>query len=95
MTTHLTRAYRLAGLGEAGERIPSVPLAACDATDGSQADIYPDGDGEDRIDCPACLEWLADGDNRLLILDVTGWIRRRIARGDADICYIDIPVEEG
>jgi hypothetical protein len=97
MTVHLTRAYRRRGPGEepAGSRFPSVPVAACSSPDGEQADIYPDGDGEDRIDCPDCLAWLAEGDNRLLILDVNEWIRRRVAAGGDDVYYIDVPMEEG
>lgn len=91
MTVHLTHTYRW----DKAARVPGdrasgfVPIPACRAGDGEeQVSIYPAGEGEDRIDCPACLQWLARGDNRLLILDTDEWIRRHA--GDADIRCIDI-----
>lgn len=90
VTVHLTRAYRYAEGSEAGgRRIPSVPVTAC-GDGGEQVSVCPDGDGEDRISCEACLAWLAQGDNRLHLLDADEWIRRNAGR--ADIRYIDIEV---
>jgi hypothetical protein len=90
VTTHLTSFYERDP--ERTREDPFVPVAACRATDGGQVSIYPDGDGEDRIDCLACLGWLNDGDNRLLILDVGEWITRHAA--DHSIRYTDIDVTE-
>lgn len=96
---HLTRAYRYMPRKDRGARRPGEswhdyydraiisPLTAC-GQPGQQISIYPDGAGEDQVTCPACLEWLAGGDNRLMLLDMDEWIRRHAG----DVHYIDIPV---
>jgi hypothetical protein len=71
-----------------------IPLSACDQaeTEGHRlVSIYPHGD-ESLITCTACLAWLAEEDNRLLLLDVGEWIRKHAAAGDRNLRYIDIPV---
>lgn len=97
---HLTRAYRYTcDIPELDDsefsRGPHVAITACDLEDVDQVSIYHRPEDEPLIDCPQCLEWLHDGDNRLMVTKggMGQWLRNHMAAGDRDIRYIDIAME--
>jgi hypothetical protein len=87
---HLTRAYRYKSRPSRREGA-GIPLAACGG-DGDQVSIYREPEREGEIDCPGCLEWLAAGDNRLLVTKggVDQWLRNHA--GDENLYCTRIPV---
>jgi hypothetical protein len=90
VTTHLTRVYRYRGRGgRPGRGLPSVPVAACGHDGGNQVSIYKHPDQEKLVDCPECLAWLAEGDNRLFV--TPGGMEQWIRNHARDVHYIDVP----
>lgn len=95
MVTHLVVSYSY----PKGVHLPvdpdaddAIPNAACQEPPGpgdELADICDDGD-ESPVTCPACLAWLNDGDNRLKLLNIDGWIRKHV--GDPNLWYFDVPM---
>jgi hypothetical protein len=87
--THLINGYLRRDRG----RKVHQPLLACErpAPAGDETiDLYIGGD-ESQITCADCRAWLADPDNRLLLLETDEWVRKHAAAGDRDLWYTDIP----
>lgn len=98
--THLTGWYqyppRTGNRRKPARRGPRIPVPACRAlgvAPSQQVSIYDNPDHEPLITCRECLDWLGDGDNRLIVTKdgMDEWIRRRVTSGDVDIHYVDIP----
>lgn len=90
---HLIKAYRYPTRKErATRKRGSIPIAACEGT-GDMVSIYKHPEDEPLIDCLECLQWLGEGDNRLLVIPggVEQWIMNHVK--DREIRYIDIPME--
>jgi hypothetical protein len=87
---HLTRAYRYKSRRTRAES--TTPVTACGG-DGDQVSIYHEPEREGEIDCPGCLEWLAAGDNRLLVTKggINQWLRNHV--GDENLYCTTIPIE--
>jgi hypothetical protein len=100
VTTHLTSGYTYPKElrdRPTRETRPERAIAACnDQHEPDQVSVYDNPEDEHLIDCPGCLDWLAEGDNRLRVTPggIQEWIRNHVAAGDADLYVTGVPSGE-
>jgi hypothetical protein len=74
----------------------SYPLSACGEADCAMISIYDEPGDEPLITCPACLDWLAQGDNRLFVTPggTNEWIQNHLIAGNPELWYVDVPADD-